>query len=36
MKSVSNDHWYLNNANLNVAASMNERPVQGFETLKKH
>ena len=36
MKSISNDLWYLNNANLIVVASLNERPAQGFETLKKH
>jgi hypothetical protein len=36
MKSISNDLWYFNNANLNVAASLNERPAQGFETLRKH
>ena len=36
MKSISNDLWYLNNADRNVAASLNERPAQGLETLKKH
>jgi hypothetical protein len=36
MKSISNDHCDLNNANPDVVVSLLEKPVQDFETLKKH
>jgi hypothetical protein len=36
MKSISNDHCDLNNANPDVVVSLIENPVQDFETLKKH
>ena len=36
MKSISNDHGDLNNANPDVVVSLLEKPVQDFETLKKH
>jgi hypothetical protein len=36
MKSISNDHSDLNNANPDVVFSLLEKPIQDLETLKKH